>query len=274
MLTVNYNTDGLPSSITQTWKDGNGSGSDTTHTWASFTYTDTDGGSGHAPAINTSFGSLSVVGPPNSVSIKVLQKITYPDSSFTQFTYNNYAQVVEVQNYAPDLHELNHTLLYDIQTISGTQTDCPRFAVTKTYAENFNSGSEILVTDTYNTATNYAIFSGQSISGTRIDTVMSSEPDNLYTRSFYGSSGWQEGLPLATEDCIGTPGDNCSTRKRWTWTNYTQDDTSSSYIVNPRTIESRIGDTTNTKRTTIDYYPISTGSPIAKYGRVEHLKSL
>ena len=266
VLTVNYNTEGLPSSITQTWLDDNGKGPGThIHTWASFEYTDTDGGTGHAPAINTDFGSLSVVGPPNGVSIKVLQKIVYPDSSFTKFTYNNYAQVTQVQNYAPDQHELNHVRLYDIEAISGTQSVCPRYAVTKSYAENFNGGNETTVTNSSTAVSNYSLVSGISITGTRIDTVMTDEPDGLSKRSFYGSSGWQEGLPLATEDCVGT---NCSDRKRWTWTSWTQDDSGLSYILNPRVIETKVGDTANTKRTTIDYWQ-ETGSNVAIYGLVK-----
>ena len=47
---------------------------------------------------------------------------------------------------------------------------------------------------------------------------------------------------------------------RWTWTNWTQDNTSAAYITNPRVTEARVGDGTNTKRTTIDYYEPTSGS--------------
>jgi len=269
VVTVNYNSDGFPSTITQTWKDTNGAGSDTTHTWATFTYTPTDG-TGTAPAITTNFGSLAVAGPPNGTSIKVLQQITYPDGNYTKFTYNNYVQVVKVQNYAPNNDELNHVLLNDISSVSGTQSDCPRFTVVKNFAENFNGGAETTVTNTYNTVSGYSIYSGQSISGTRIDTVLTSDPDSHYSRSFYANSGWQEGLPLATEDCIGTTSDNCSTRKRWTWTNWTQDNTSLAYNLNPRVTETRVGDGMNTKRTTINYYQPTTG--VFPFGLAETVK--
>jgi hypothetical protein len=72
-------------------------------------------------------------------------------------------------------------------------------------------------------------------------------------------------LTLATEDCIGT---NCSDRKRWTWTDWTQDNTSLSYILNPRVVESRVGDGTNTKRSTIEYW-LNTGTSVAIYGLVK-----
>src|ERR1044072_3913746 len=38
-ISVNYDNDLYPTSITQTWKTSNGSGSNTTHTYAAFTYT-------------------------------------------------------------------------------------------------------------------------------------------------------------------------------------------------------------------------------------------
>ncbi|MBC7899344.1 MAG: hypothetical protein H7070_04770 [Saprospiraceae bacterium] len=60
-----------------------------------------------------------------------------------------------------------------------------------------------------------------------------------------------EGLPVVTEDWAdGTSG---TERKRWTWTSYTQDDTNLTYLLNPRVTESKVGDTTNIKRTTVEY---------------------
>lgn len=265
VVTVNYNTDGLPGTITQTWKDTNGSGSNTTHTWATFAYTTTDSGSGHAPALNTNFGSLTVVGPPNDTVLKVLQKITYPDNSYTTFTYNNYAQVTKVQNSAADNSELNHQRLYDIETVSGTQSDCPRYNVTKSFAENFNGGNEITVTNTTTTGSSYSLPGSLTGNATKIKTEMTDEPDGLYTLSYFGDSGWKEGLPLATEDCVGT---NCSDRKRWTWTDWTQDTTSVAFTVNPRVVESRVGDTSNVKRTSVEYW-LQQSSNVAIYGLVK-----
>jgi len=268
VVTVNYSSAG-PSSITQTWKDNNGKDSDTTHTWATFTYTDTDGGTGHAPSINTNFGSLSVVGPPNGVSIKVLQKITFPDDSFTTFSYNNYAQVTKVQNYAPDNHELNRVRLSDMESVTGTQSDCPRFTETKTFAENFNGGSELTFNNTAPASGSYSLPGSLTESGYVVDSWMTGHPDNLRTKLYFGSSGWKEGLPLATEDCL-TTSSACSDRKRWTWTNWTQDNTSLAYTLNPRVIETRVGDGTNTKRTTIDYWQ-EENSTVAIYGLVKNV---
>jgi len=260
VLTVNYNTDNLPSSIIQDWFDDNGKGSSThTHTWATFTYTDI--------TTDTSFGSLSIVGPPNGVSIKALQKITYPDYSFTKFIYNNYAQVTQVENYAPDQHKLNYTKT-NLASVSGGQSDCPRFTHTYTWAENFNLGQE---SDTENTAPISDSFTGPngSESTKMVRVTLANHPNNLSNKLHFGVSGWKEGLQIATEDCISV-GCTGTDRKRWTWTNWTQDNTSLSYILNPRVIESRVGDGTNTKRTTIEYYQPTTG--VFPYGLPETVK--
>jgi YD repeat-containing protein len=86
VVTVNYGDYSLPSSITQTWRDGNGGGPNTTtHTWASFSYS--------LKTISTNFNNLTVIGPPNGASVTVLDKITYADNGSTKFYYNGYAQV-------------------------------------------------------------------------------------------------------------------------------------------------------------------------------------
>ena len=71
IITVNY-TNNAPSTITQTWKDSNGSGSSTTHTWATFTYVN--------KTVATDFAtSLALIGPPNGTAVGVLDKVTYAD---------------------------------------------------------------------------------------------------------------------------------------------------------------------------------------------------
>src|SRR5690606_29199022 len=75
VVRVNYDDEFYPTSITQTWKGNNGAGSDITHTWAEFSYTTKE--------VDTDFGSLTVHGPPNGWNMKVLDKVTYPDNSYT-----------------------------------------------------------------------------------------------------------------------------------------------------------------------------------------------
>ncbi len=98
---------------------------------------------------------------------------------------------------------------------------------------------------------------------------MSNHPDGLYSRTFVGETGWKEGLPLATEDCIGT---NSADRKRWTWTDYTQDNTALTYIANPRVKETRIGDAANVKKTAVEYHLVGGSTTVALYGLVKKVE--
>ena len=102
-----------------------------------------------------------------------------------------------------------------------------------------------------------------------IKVWMDNEPDGGYTKTFVGASGWREGLPIVTEDWAnGTSG---AERKRWSWTDYTQDNTLKSYILNPRVTQSKIGDTGNVKRTEIDYRLLP-NTNIAEYGLVSEVR--
>ena len=266
VVTINYDSYARPSSITQNWQMSNGSSSTTaTHTWASFTYA--------TKTINTSFdGSLAVYGPTNNTSISVLDKVTFPDGSYTKFDYNGYAQVYKISNYAANNDLLNYTWR-NIESPSSSQTDCPRFTQTKTKVANFNldqngAAQEITYNNTIGTGQSYTL---PHTSGTaaKIEVWMDNDPYSSVTKTYVGSSGWMEGLPIATED-YANDGQGLS-RKRWTWAGWTQDNTGLSYIQNPRLTESRVGDTTNTKKTQTDYY-LQTGTNISSYGLVKEVR--
>lgn len=266
VVTVNYDSYSRPSSITQNWQTSNGSSSSTTtHTWASFTYT--------TKTISTSFdSSLSVFGPVNDTSLTVLQKITYSDGSYTKFDYNGYGQVYKISSYASNNDLLNYEWK-NIESPSSNQTDCPRFTQTKIFAANFNSGNEVTVNNTFTTGVSYTLPDTSSVTGTRIEIKTpdsTGAADALVTKIFSASSGWAEALPAVTEDYATES--SSLVKKRWNWTAYTQDDTSKSYIVNPRVTESKIGDDANTKRTTIDYLMQSGSSTISQYGLVSKVK--
>lgn len=249
VFTINYDGGGYPTTITQDWKATNGEGSTTTHTWATFSYT-------NATVSATFSGGLTRIGPANSTTVKVLEKITYPDSSFTKFEYNGYIQVKKISQVAAD--STSHVLNYvstNLDSVSGTQSDCPRLTTTRTWVENFNlSGGtpqEVVVTNSLTTGVTFSLPGITSPpSTTRIDVALTGHPDGLYSRTYVGDSGYTEGLTIATEDCIGT---NCATKLRWTWGNWTQDNTGVSYITNPRVAESRVGDSTNVKKTSVTY---------------------
>jgi YD repeat-containing protein len=266
VITVNYDTELYPTSITQIWKTGNGDGSNVTHTWATFTYASQE--------INTNFGGVTVVGPSNGTFIKVLQKVTFPTESNgagpnTVFSYNSWGQVKQITNYAADNHELNHTAVNLPPNASNQETDCPRFTETRNNVERFNGGNDVVIHNSVPESATYNFPGSITGSASLIKVWMDGHPNNLITKIYVGSSGWKEGLQIGTEDCISTL---CSgtDKKRWTWSYWTQDDENLSYIQNPRMIESKVGDTTNIKRTTTEYYTVPF-SNVAVYGLVREV---
>lgn len=257
VITVNYDAELYPSSITQVWKDDNGEGSNVAYTWASFTYSTT--------TVNTNFASgVNIVGPGNNTALKVLQKITYPTGAYTTFEYNGYAQVKKVTNFASDLNPLNYVET-NLDNPSANQADCPRFSETRSWVKNFNQDQPVIFTNTITENEPYNLPGSISGTATKIEVSMANHPHGAITKSFVVGSGWREGLQIASEDWAnGTSG---SERKRWTWTNWTQDDTNLTYIQNPRVTESKVGDSTNIKRTTTEYRTYFQ-STIAEYGLV------
>jgi hypothetical protein len=267
VITVNYDSELYPISITQTWKNNNGAGSEVTHTWATFTYTTT--------TTNTSFAGLTVYGPQSGTNLKVLQKVTYPDNSSTLFNYNAYGQVWKVSSIAADspAHILNYVRT-NLETPASAQTDCPRFTETRTWTENFNldpqgTAQEIVTTNSITENQAYSV-PGASGTATLIEVSTANDPHQALTKTYVGASGWREALPIATEDWAND-GDGL-TRKRWTSASWTQDDVNRTYILNPRMTEAKVGDAANIKKTTVEYYPVSPGSAVALYGLVKKIQ--
>jgi YD repeat-containing protein len=266
IVTVNYDSYDRPSSITQNWQTDNGhSSTTTTHTWASFTYT--------TKTISTSFYNLSVFGPANNTSISVLDKVTYADGSYTKFEYNGYAQVYKVSNYAYNTDLLNY-VWRNIDSPSSNQTDCPRFTQTKTKVAHFNNDGEVTVNNTFTTGVSYTPPGGSATTGTKIEIKTPDSigtADALVTKIYSPSSGWAESFPVLTEDYATES--SMLTQKRWSWTNYTQEDTGLAYIKNPRVTETKIGDDSNTKRTKIYYLMQSGSSTVTQYGLVNAVEA-
>jgi YD repeat-containing protein len=267
VINVAYDADNNPLAITQNWKAANGSGATQLHTYANFYYTNV--------AMYPQFNSTSVtsVYGPATGDIKALQSIVYPGGSSTHFDYNVYGQVYKVTNRAANNDELNRTRInlhsYDLP--AGVQTDCPRFTRTWNFVKDFNGGNEVLLKNEAPVSGTYNLPGNISGSAMMIEVAMQDHPNSLISKTYVGASGWNEGLPLATEDCV-TAACAGTDRKRWTWTNWTQDDENQSYILNPRVTDSKVGDATNTKRTTVSYYPVSLGSPVALYGLVSTVR--
>jgi len=160
VITVNYDTELYPTTITQQWKTNNGSGSATTHTYATFSYT--------TKAINPSFdSSLTVYGPTNNTNIKVLERVTFADGSSTRFVHNSYGQVEKFSTYAADGTTNLNYVATNLDNISGTQTDVPRISQQRSYIKDFNNNAEVIVDNTLSATTT----TGSSVPGEAAESV-------------------------------------------------------------------------------------------------------
>lgn len=261
-VNVNYDTEFFPTTITQTWKADNGEGSPTTHTWATFSYDNHE--------VDSSFdSSLNVVGPPNEWFLKVLDKVTYADNSFTKFHYNGFVQVSKVENVAADTVTLNHVAT-DLDSPGTNLLDVPRFTQTRSFARNFDNDNETVVNFTRTASSSFNV-GGLTGSGTLIAAAMAGHPYEAVTKTWFGDSGWNEGLPLATEDHAKPTVSGSVGVQRWTWTEWEQDDLSATEQTNPRVTETRVGDSVSTKKTQVDYlvYP---STSIAQFGLVSEAR--
>ena len=266
VITINYDNQLDPVSITQIWQNGNGEGSNVTHTWAAFTYA-------NSPQINTNFTGMMVSGPQNNTVLKVLDKITYADGSSTRFEYNSYGQVWRISNYAADgSTKLNH-MSVNLNSVSGGQNDCPRFTQTRAYIKDFNTTeTETVINNTFQENQSYSVpgnMPDASGTATLIQVSMENHPNQSVSKTYVGSSLWKESIPIVTEDWANEG--QGAQRKRWTWANYTQDDTSLPYIKNPRVTQTKVGDETNIKRTEIDYETIPNTSTVL-YGLIREVR--
>ncbi len=261
IITVKYDTLLYPTEITQTWRTNNGdnTGSTTEHKWATFSYT--------GLTLNTNFStSLNIVGPPTGTNLIVLDKVTYADGTSTAFDYNGYAQVYKVRNIAADSssHVLNYVRT-NLQSPPTNQPDCPRFTETKSFVEDFNGGAETTVTNTITTGTQAVDMDGGNVPASMIQVKLIEHPNGNITNTYVHDSGWKEGLPIRVDDYANGNGLEL---KRSSWTTWTQDDVNANYIVNPRVTETKVGDGTNVKKSSIEYW-LHPNSNVAQFGLVK-----
>jgi YD repeat-containing protein len=220
--------------------------------------------------INTNFQGLTVYGPANGTTIKALSQVTFADGSSQRFDYNGYGQVYRFNSYAANgSNKLNHTY-FNLDSITGAQTDCPRFTESKVWAQywNLNSSQQPQELTTQYTVSDNETFTidGQQHTGRLIQTTTLTDTyaqDGVVDKVYSHSSGWDEGLPLLSETWTTEQGQ--LVKKRWVTTYYEQDDLGLGYILNPRVIETKTSDDTNTKRTTIGYY-YQPNSTVSLYG--------
>ena len=273
-----YDANGLLEKITQVWKQE--TPNQRTQTWASFVYTDVP--------FQTAFTDLTVVGPENDSSRKLLSKVTLADNSPTpsnnsrfEFTYTSWGQIRKVSHIAADNRVLNYRSYNLPQTNSPAQPDCPRFTERRDWAENWNrsgtaatgymlpTGLEQEVVTTFavpniNENDSWTMPDGTPKTGTRTQvTVADGTPEKVTNEIYFigqkGSqtTGWRRGLPalIKTYDSNGA-------LQRQVMTTWIQDNEAVAYMLNPRVEETNTYDEppNNRKRVRIAYASIDLGN--------------
>ncbi|MGH9933342.1 MAG: PKD domain-containing protein, partial [Pyrinomonadaceae bacterium] len=233
--------------------------------WASFGYSDlevqpnfaaTQEGGAEEPtsiaAMATQGRKTLVLGLPENNTVSVLTQVGLADGSRYNFDYTSWGQIWSTHHYAADGHELSYAS-YDLpQDNRDRQTDCPRFTQRQDWAENFNNNSP--VTTTFQIDPN-----GEGQWG------KVTAPDSTAYKEFFTTdyTAWRRGLVTRTE--VYSP--DSSTPKKTTITDWTQDNLSVAYQLNPRATATTISDSDgNRRRTTIDYDSFGLASDVFEWG--------
>ena len=216
VITFNYDSYANLSSITQVW------GAET-HTWATFGWT--------AHTMQSSFGTLRVVGTANNTLLPLLERVGLPDGNRYQFEYTNAAQVQVIRRFRAD----NTQPFYTVFQYESTTTDAPRLSQTRVAAENWTSLNGV----PGEVITNFAVDADGACRMTA--------PDGTVYKEYYGT-GWQKGLTTLSEVWSG------GIKQKWTTTAWTQDNIAASYELNPQVTETNVYDAGgNRRRTVINY---------------------
>ncbi|HEY0380275.1 MAG TPA: S8 family serine peptidase [Pyrinomonadaceae bacterium] len=234
-ITFNYDaTYNSLTSITQTWTVN---GVTQTHKWATF-------GWGNE-TIDTSFSTLTVVGPENGTSIRVLQWVSLPDGTSYHFDYSTRLQVTTVTRkyaYGATTLDDDKTLSYRSYILAASASECPRPTQQKVWAKDWNGDDDGVPAAAEEATTIYTFSIGAS--------GEAKTPDNTrQIELFDTTSGWKKGLTTGTQVKIGTA------VLKATAITWTQDDEALTFQKNPRPTAITITDNAgNSRKTTISYY--------------------
>ncbi|MGH9908350.1 MAG: hypothetical protein ACRD8U_22530, partial [Pyrinomonadaceae bacterium] len=157
------------------------------------------------------------------------------------------------------------------QDNTAPQTDCPRFTQRRDFASNWNRGGpigpanlptgpeqEVVTTYSLNENTQWTLPGGTQQKGKKATVTM---PDGTFHDIYFAGAGgsigsWRRGLPSMVET-FEVISDMVTLQKR-SVTTWTQDNTSVSYLLNPRVTETNIYDTSgNRAHTEISYQTVS-----------------
>ncbi|HEY0004358.1 MAG TPA: S8 family serine peptidase, partial [Pyrinomonadaceae bacterium] len=237
VITFNYDAEGNLSSISQPGLS---------QAAARFTYSSLQ--------LQLNFGGLTVVSPfVNGYQLPVLTEVKLADDSYYAFSYTSWGQVWKITHYASNGRQLAYTS-YNLPgsplVQSTAQTDCPRFSRKYDWAANWNMVSNVeqeaeTSYEINNAATWYKPEDNSYQTGGMSQVTM---PDGTIHKTYYHTSGWDNGLPQLTETWAN------SFKQRWVSMNWTQGDMTLSYPAGPHAVETNIYDPSgNRRRTTVSY---------------------
>lgn len=246
-IKFNYDVNGWLTSITQVWNQGQPS--QVTHNWARFEYTNV--------SIDYNFGSMNVFGLADSSTLKMLSRVKLADDSYFDFSYTSWGQVWKITNFAADNSPINYRS-YNLPQTTAQHGDCPRFTSRKDWARYWNgdtdgtmaSNEEATTTFMIPVSDTWTMPDSTQQTGMRCEvTTPDGKLDKIYYIGVAGTtSGWRRGLQALVETHSG------GTWRRKVMTTWTQDNTSVSYPLNPRELETNIYDPSgNRKRTETTY---------------------
>lgn len=255
-------SNGYLQKIEQQW---NINGSTATHTWATFDYANI--------TIQTQFTGVSLYGPTNGTSLKMLSRVTLDDNSDTpannshfDFDYTSWGQVWKISHYAADNELLNYRS-YDLpQSNSVSKSDCPRFTERRDWGKFANGDVNGTPVSTEETVTTFAepwtetwtMPTGGEVTGTvaqvgtKLDASTYVNYDKIYFIGSTSTAGWQRGLPALVRTY-----DQNNVLQRQAVTLWEQDDETKSYPLNPRVKETWVLDSANQKRVKTEYSSFS-----------------
>ncbi|HEY6806783.1 MAG TPA: DUF4214 domain-containing protein [Pyrinomonadaceae bacterium] len=219
LITFNYDSNHNLLSIAQTW---NGSA----HTWATFAWTN--------KTLALAFSEVAVVGATDGGTIPVINQVSLDDGTYYQFDYQSYGQINAIKRY----HGADNPAVLRFQkwfSYASPGADVARLSTSNLNVYNWTgiNGVPANVTTTY---------------GVDGDDYVMTAPDGTYVKESYGT-GWKKGLITASEIWSG------GVKQKWTTTNWTQDDETKNYQLNPRITETNIYDKDRRrKRTSIEYW--------------------
>ncbi len=243
--TINFNYDsysGSLLSITQSWRRDSASGQVVeTHNWATFGYSTT--------YIGNNFPGLFSYGPVNQY-ITVLTQVGLPDGSRYNFEYNNtYGQVSAIRHYAP-MGSTYYQRSYITYDLPASSSDSPRIAARHDWAADWNG-------DTYPWTPLHEVVTSFTTDADGAHRLTA--PDGTIYKEYYAAAPGSVGVPPAWLNGLLVQAEWWSRgttpqRQKWTTTNWTQDNTSVSYLMNPRPQETNIYDASgNRRRQTFGY---------------------